>query len=177
MSGPLYQADSRWGSIVLGDGPSTIGKSGCLLVCLVEAARYLGTRPDMLPPHLNEACRQRGCFFGASLVVRDAAPLVGLVSPDAEKVTSNLADQVVGMLGGGLAVLHVDHDDDPQGDHFLLAVKVAQREGMPPHVECYDPATGVPVWLSLPDLEATARWGKVVKRYRTLSARPIRKAA
>lgn len=181
----LRQNDQRWGSIMLGDGPSTIGRSGCLLVCVVEAARYFGTRPDLLPPHLNEAARQAGAFVGDKLIVGKAAELVGLDAPADKRMTvadGPLADALLGVLGKGCAVVHVDHDGqradgDPEGDHFLLAVKVVHADGAPPHVECCDPATGVLVWLSLPDLEATARWGKVVKRYRAVSVRPIGRAS
>ena len=172
----LAQADKRWGSIVLGDGPSSIGRSGCLLVCLTEAARRLAGRPDLLPPHANEVCRQAGAFFGASLVVREAAKVLGLESPDDEKVTAegDLALALETALERGCAVVHVDKDADGTGDHFVLATSFA---GDPRHVECLDPATGVPVWLSWPDLAATARWGKVVKQYRAVSVRPIRARA
>ncbi len=180
----IRQADQRWSTILLGDGPATIGRAGCLLVCLVESARLLAGRPDLLPPHANELCRQVGAFFGSALVVREAAKALGLESPDDEKVDSDgdMADALERALAKGHAVVHVDHDSaredgDPEGDHFLLAVGFARPAGGPLHVECYDPATGVPVWLSWPDLAATARWGKRIKQYRAVSVRPLRARA
>lgn len=166
----LAQNDRRWGSIVLGNGPSSIGRSGCLLVCLTEAARRLAGRPDLLPPHANEICRQVGAFFGASLVVPEAARALGLEVDEKVTAEGDLADAVERALELGCAIVHVDHDADPEGDHFLLATSFA---GEPRHVECLDPATGVPVWLSWPDLKATTRWGKTVKQYRAISVRPI----
>lgn len=183
----LRQNDPRWGSILLGDGPSTIGRSGCLLVCLTESVRLLTDRHDALPPHLNEELRQCDCFLGAALVVHEAARVLNLESPRNECVMAphgspDLADAVETALAKGHALIHVDHDSqredgDPEGDHFILAVGFAKPDGMPMHVECYDPATGIPTWLSWPDLRATVRWGKAVKSYRAVSVRPIRRRA
>lgn len=184
MTSCLRQSDRRWSSLLLGDGPSTIGKSGCLLCCLVEAARRLAGRPDLLPPHANEIARQIGAFYGASLVIREAARALGLDAPDDGKVdaSGDMAEAIERALAAGCAIVHVDHDGgradgDPEGDHFLLAVGFARPPGGPLHVECTDSATGVPVWLSWPDLAATVRWGKAVKHYRAVSVRPVRARA
>ena len=181
MSGPLYQADSRWSTITLGAGPSTIGRAGCLLVCLVMAARRLQTRPALIPPHANKAFQDAAVYDGDRLRVHDAAPVLGLVAPLSERVTGNpgsaqIKDTVRDAFGAdGLAILHVDYDGDKpggdiDGDHFILAVEMT-----PSSVVCLDPAVGRVV-LSWPMLEGLAVWGKTDRRlYCVVGARPIRR--
>jgi hypothetical protein len=183
---PLYQADSRWTSLLLGNGPSTIGKGGCLLVCLTMAARELGTHPAVLPPHVNARLLAARCFDGDMLRVHDAADVLGLVAPLFERVSLDdkekpaTADDVAAALGlamrAGLAILHVDHDSakakgDAKGDHFILAVTLEKGDVM-----CLDPAIGRVV-LGFPELDGLAVWGKGdVRNYRVRAVRPIRRA-
>lgn len=188
MGQGLRQADERWSSILLGDGPGRIGRSGCLLVVLTQAARHMGTRPDLLPPHLNEQARQAHAFKGDRLVVPDAARLVGLVTDpatwtNAAHTPEEHRQAITGSLGGGAAagccILHVDHDEtkpggDLEGDHFVLGVELS---GPPARVICADPATGRMEWIGWDDLQGAVLWGKATKRYRVRGVRPLRVAS
>lgn len=185
MTEPLYQSDKHWSGVTLGEGPSTIGRGGCLLCCLTMAARELGTRPSLLPVHANLEFLDAGAFHGDALVIHLAAPTIGLDAPLADRVkappgSGALRDAVEdAIFAGGLAILHVDHDGDrpggdADGDHFVLAHKI---EGNRLH--CLDPAVGR-VLLSWPGLESVSDvvWGKGDhRRYHVLAVRPVRRAA
>lgn len=178
----LYQADGRWSSIRLGGGPSTIGRGGCLLTCLTMAARILGTRPGLIPPHANKAFQDAKAFDGDLLRIHDAAPVLGLLAPLSERVVGHpgdtqIKDCVRDALGvDGLAIMHVDHDatrigGDASGDHFILA-RLIQGGAF---LVCLDPAVGR-VSLTWPELEGVAVWGKNDRRvYRVVGVRPIRR--
>lgn len=177
----LYQADNRWSQITLGAGPSTIGRGGCLLTCLSMAARILGTRPSLIPPHANKAFQDASVYDGDRLRIHDAAPVLGLLAPLSERVASSpgdahIKDAIRDAFGAdGLAILHVDYDGnkpggDVGGDHFILAV-----EKQPSAIICYDPAVGR-VSLSWPLLEGLAVWSKTDRRlYCVVGVRPIRR--
>ena len=177
----LYQADSRWSQIALGSGPSTIGRGGCLLVCLTMAARRLQTRPALIPPHANKQFQDAAVYDGDRLRIHDAAPVLGLLAPLSERVTgqpgsTQIKDAVRDAFGAdGLAILHVDYDGDKpggdvEGDHFILAVEM-----LPSSIVCHDPAVGRVV-LSWPMLEGLAVWGKTDRRlYCVVGVRPIRR--
>ena len=177
----LYQADSRWSTILLGAGPSTIGRGGCLLCCLTMAARRLQTRPALIPPHANKQFQDAAVYDGDRLRIHDAAPVLGLLAPLSERVMGrpgdpHIKDAIRDAFGAdGLAVLHVDYDGekpggDVDGDHFVLAVELT-----PTSVVCLDPAVGR-VTLSWPVLEGVAVWGKVDRRaYCVVGVRPIRR--
>ena len=184
-TGPLYQADAHWSGLTLGDGPSTIGKSGCLLVCLTLAARELGALPSLLPPHANLLCLQARAFSGDALVVHLAAAALDVESPVKEVVkapvgSGALIDAVSDALtANSLAILHVDHDaerpnGDVDGDHFILAYQIKGDRLL-----CYDPAVGR-VQLAWPGLTSVGDvvWGpRDFRRYHVVAVRPIRKAA
>lgn len=178
-TGPLYQSDTHWTGLPLGDGPSTIGKKGCLLVALTMAARETGVRPSLLPPHANLFCLEAGAFEGDALIIHKAAAALDLEAPLFERVVAPigsgaLIDAVSNALtAGDLAILHVDHEGDDDGDHFILAYAIKGDR-----VLCYDPAVGR-VSLTWPGLESAGEvvWGpKDFRRYRVTAVRPIRKA-
>jgi hypothetical protein len=181
----LAQNDRRWGSIKLGDGDATIGGAGCVLVALVEAARFLETRPaGLLPPHANEQARQAHAFYESQLIVHQAAPLFGLTAPLAERVQAgtgvtakDLATALEGVLAdGGVAMLRVAHD---KGEHTVLCTRLVNTDmngGV--EAECTDSAPGTVIRLAFPELVGTVMWKKGdVRRYRVLGVRPIRRAA
>jgi len=187
MNTVLFQNDKRWGSMLLGEGPSTIGKGGCLLTCLTMAARELGTHPGVIPPHVNQRLVAAGAFDGDLLRVHDAAEALGLVAPLFERVSldddqkpaerEDLAAALSLAMKAGLAILHVDHDSakargDAQGDHFVLAVKLEKGD-----VLCLDPAVGRVV-LGYPELDGLAVWKPGdIRTYRVRAVRPIRRGA
>lgn len=171
----LWQNDARWGALQLGNGDSTIGRGGCLLTVLCEAASRIGGRPGLIPPHANETLRKAGCFLNSGLIIEHAAQTLGMESPDKDKVQGKpgdpslkaALDHILEM--GQLAILHVDHDGMDNGDHFILALRATAST-----VDCIDPALATHVALEWPKLEATVRWGKKLKLYRVVSVRPLR---
>lgn len=182
----LWQGDKRWSGIQLGHGPGRIGKSGCLLTCLTEAARVLAHRPGLLPPHANELLRGvPGAFVAAgsdipgdSLVVEVAAKALGMESPQRERETGApgsvvLRDALEAAFSRGYAIVHVDHNGIDGGDHFLLALKRSE-DGT---VDCIDPALARHVPLAWPGLDTHVMWGKHPKIYRVVAVRPLRPLA
>jgi hypothetical protein len=181
----LAQADRRWGSLKLGIGDATIGGAGCVLVSLVEAARFLETRPGLLPPHANEQARQAGCFDGSLIRVHDAAPLFGLSAPLSQRVVTyeepkatpkDLVATIEGVIGdGGVALLRVQHD---KGQHTILCTNLREGAGGLVEMVCTDSAPGTQIILSFPELAGLSVWKKGdVRRYRVIGVRPVRRAA
>lgn len=182
---PLYQSDRHWASLTLGEGPATIGRGGCLLLCLTMAARILGTRPSILPVHANLEFLDVNAFHGDALVIHLAAPTLGLDAPLKERVKAPPGSGVLrdatedALFSGSLAILHVDHDGDRpggdvDGDHFILAHRIEGNRLL-----CMDPAVGR-VSLTWPGLESAGEvlWGKEDRRkYHTIAVRPVRKAS
>lgn len=176
MSGPRYkQADPKWGSAVLGFGPSTIGRSGCLLVCLCEAARVL-RGVEMPPPLLNSAGIDRKTFLHSMALTKELGALAGLVVGD--KLTGD-ASQLRGVIGdalreGGLAIAHVDHTGDAFGDHFVLILGERYDASGFKRLVYADPATGREAELDAVNLNGSTVWGARPKTYRVTSVRTVR---
>jgi len=177
---PLYQNDRRWSSLMLGAGPSTIGRAGCVLTSLTMAARELGVRPDLLPPHANVACTLSNAFVGDELVVPQAALALGLLADEAVHGLPGdptLATELLQRLMRGMAILRIDIDLNGTGDHSILAVS-RNQDGT---INCLCPAVGR-VALGA-DLMATVDWGhkdKVttrwvpdLKKYRVVGVRGL----
>lgn len=174
----LWQGDPRWGKALLGDGTSTIGKAGCVLTSLVEAARRIGGRPDMSIPMLNELATNAGVFSGSELVVAEAAQLVGLdagpridAAPGDQRLRAAIEHALSRPDGG--AIVRVDHNGDGKGDHTIFAY--GWHEGPPKAIKCTDSAPAKVITLSWPALTATVQWGKVAKHYRVVRVQAIRK--
>lgn len=175
----LWQNDKRWGSLRLGDGQSTIGHAGCLLTLLCEAASRQAGRTGITPPHANEALRKAGAFSGSNLIVELAARALGMESPAEEKVKGLPGDDKLqialsGALSRGMAIVHVDHDGDGVGNHFILAISMSAMGAKHMYVECTDSALAKTVRLSWPGLSAQVEWAGVPKTYRAVSVRPLR---
>lgn len=160
------QADDRWSQAVLGEGPSTIGRSGCLLVCLAMAREHiLGC--ELAPLEANERCLAAGAYHRSLLIVPRAAEALGLAlverlggpgqpAPSLEAMRA-LVDEA--LSAGGVAVLHVDHDARGGGDHFVL---IYDRAGA--GYLAADPAPGTSITLDA-DLRGRSRWGTVTRAY------------
>lgn len=185
----LRQADRRWSTLLLGDGSSTIGGAGCVLVSLVQIAIELETRPGMLPPHANEACRKAKAFDGSMLRVHDAAPVLGLDAPLSQRVVTadgatrkDLMTALEAVIGdGGCALLRVRYlgPDGKDRGHTISCVSLPSTD-IPSIFEalCRDPAPGCDVRLMVPDLIGISPWGKGdLKRYTVTGVRPVRRAA
>lgn len=193
---PLYQNDRRWKDIVTGHGPSRLGATGCVVVSLTMAARELGTRAGLIPPHTNNSAIAADCFEhwdekakklvrGDELLVGKAAPIFGLEAPDDGVVAGAPGDaQVLEAVRAalkpdhegnapGMALLRIAFDDDPHGKHTILATALDLYTNV---VRCLDPAIGL-VTLGFPQIETLGVWGKGdVRKYHVVGVRPIRKA-
>lgn len=173
----LWQNAEPWGPMMLGDGPSSIGHGGCMLTLLTEAARRIGGRPTLLPHHTNEIAKKADAFKGDNLDVERAARALGLECPYAERIENpmgmvspaKLDADIAKMLDRGFCIIHVDHDGDKKGDHFIMATGSSGS-----NFDCADPALARSVFLLRPILTAAVRWGKKEKTYRVQSIRPIR---
>lgn len=153
----LRQGDPRWSAFKLGTGTSTIGASGCLITCLCEAARRFGTDPVLDPGELNRRGKLANAFRGSSAIIPTLAPCAGLEAPRAWRVMNADGDgalraAIVGALESDrLAILHVNHDADEAGDHFVLGLKL---EG--DVVRFADPSSGLEGRINLVTLEGVA---------------------
>lgn len=178
MSTPRYkQADQRWSQATLGFGPSTIGRAGCLLVCLCEAARALRD-VEMPPPLLNSAGIDRKAFIHSMAITQKLGELAGLrVS---EKITGDpsLLRGAIGeaFRGGGLVIAHVDHTGDAFGDHFVLLLGERYDASGNKRIAYADPATGREAELDAVNLSGVTVWGTRAKTYRVLSVRTVHAA-
>lgn len=179
MSTPRYkQADQRWSQATLGFGPSTIGRSGCLLVCLCEAARVL-RGVEMPPPLLNSAGIDRKAFLHSMALTAQLGALAGLVV--SEKITGD-ASQLRGAIGeafrgGGLTIAHVDHTGDVFGDHFVLLLSEGHDASGNKRITYADPATGREAELDAVNLCGITVWGTRPKQYRVISVRTVTAAS
>jgi hypothetical protein len=179
VSGPRYkQADPRWSAGVLGFGPSTIGRAGCMLVCLCEAARML-RGVEMPPPLLNSAGVDRKAFLHSSALTKELGALAGLVVGD--KLTAAEPSLLRGVIGealrnGGLAIAHVDHTGDAFGDHFVLLHAERHDASGFKRIVYADPATGRDAELDAVSLTGSTVWGSRPKTYRVTSVRSVHAA-
>lgn len=181
----FIQTDGRWDSLILGLGDTTFGWGACLLCDLCDAARRLGTWPDVIPPHANNALKRApGAFLGSNLVVDKAAPVLGLSSPQSELVVGAagdpaLAKAAAAMLDAGdLLLLHVDFDRRDPPEHFILGT-----ERLPDgRILCSDPAIDTAV-LTPDTLEGLQTgnlpgprkgWPGGPRIYRVRGVRPLR---
>jgi hypothetical protein len=171
------QADPRWGAAMLGHGPSTIGRSGCMLVSLCEAARML-RGVEMPPPLLNAAGIERGGFLHSMAITKELGAMAGLVVGDPIKGEATSLRGVVGetLRGGGLVIAHVDHTGDAFGDHFVVVHAESHDASGNKRLIYADPATGRDAELDAVNLTGSTVWGTRVKTYRVRSVRSVHAA-
>lgn len=178
----LWQGSPNWRDVKLGKGNATIGRAGCLLVCLTEAIRLLANRSQLLPTTVNDTAIAAEAYVGSLIVLDKAARAYGLTADARDKVELPLSvgnrqpliDGIKRALGAGLGIIHIDHDSetpggDVDGDHFILATCVDALG-----VVCLDPALAKETRLLLPTLTADVKWGAVPKHYKALCVRPIK---
>lgn len=186
MTRILRQNAPEWGSLRLGTPlvrGVTIGGGGCLLCCLAMAHNEL-CGGDLTPPTAQDLILDSGSgFLRANLSIEAAAPALGLVAPDSERVRGSIGAPVLtkaahAAMIDGLCIFHVDSDqsgrafdDDDSGKHFILAARIEGGDFI-----CHDPAPGRVVRLDARTLSGKAMWGKVLKVYRVVSTIPVRKA-
>lgn len=168
----LRQADPRWGSKLLGQSTSTtIARAGCLLTTLTMAHNAF-YKASLTPDAANERILRAGGFQGPNLLQGSNKPAqaLGMVTPpEAKKLKgvdyAALAQTVTEVLSrGGIPVIHVTHDGDLTGDHFLMITK-RNPDGS---FTAVDPAGAADVIALNANLQNT--------RYVTLSVRAYYKA-
>lgn len=160
---------------------------------MCEAANIVHDDGDpVLPDEANRKFIAARAFFGSGLVVEAAAPIVGLRAARVDRVDSDVAriraalKDLFGAPGGGLALLHVDHDSealhgDPEADHWILGLRgeLVEEFSAPGTMRvswdiiCADPATGDEVRVSCESLAGVAVWGTKRKDYRVRAVQPI----
>lgn len=175
MTAFVRQGDPRWAAQRLGLGKSTFHGAGCVLCCITEAARQLGTVNHADPRIVADAGVAAGAFVGSNAVIDKLAECVGLkAGPKVALSVDVMSKMVSSYLGSGrLVLLHVDHDSeladgDFDGDHFILALRQT-----PAGFLCADPATGEACHIAVSNLSGPAAWGRqrsfTVRGFRTLS--------
>lgn len=128
------------GPMVLGDGKRTVGQAGCLLSCLVMAARALTPNRKVTVIGAHGLIEDAGGFIGSSLKIPVACKALGMKlversSPRMDALISDLVD-------GRPVILGIDHKPGASSgfsdaDHFVLAVEIEMGR-----VHFIDPATG-----------------------------------
>ena len=180
MSAYLRQADSAWSHERLGLGSSTIGRSGCTLTCLTQAARLLGVSDNCTPSEVNKLLLGTGSggkehFVQSSLIVHAAAKAIGLESDVGKFVGSEqqLRSHILAALSANqLVLLCVDKTADKVGDHYILCTEKDTVDGDECLV-CIDPAFGEEVLLRLRDLSGRVVWPSGPKTYTVVNARAL----
>lgn len=179
---PYRQADPRWGACEIapvqpGARPANLARKGCLITSVAEVSRRYGDLA-LDPPTVLQRGKKAGAFYGANAVLPVLADAAGLKAPREERVfAANGIDEMRRVLRAalvnGFAVLHVDHDAQGAGDHFVVAVRI-ESDSDGGHVVYSDPATGKEARLSLSTLEGRAGWPVAApKTYRVVSVAPI----
>ncbi len=173
----LIQNDKDWGPNQLGFGKSTIGRGGCLITALTMAANAILGRA-LSPVDVNQIGRNVGAFAPNSSDVDPAALARALGMKITERIRNTPSD-VAGMIrvvdealkAGGLAVVHVDHEGDQDGDHFVL-VNGRTSSGY----TAVDPVSGKTIPLTS-GLRGPSKWGGTTKNYVPMGAFSLLRAA
>lgn len=135
MSNIIAQRDSRWSSILLGFGKSTIGQVGCVVSSISDgllAAGYQDLTPDVINTKLKTV---PGAFTGTTLNLIDwtklqvVLPIQYVATYNYDTVPAPL-DQLSQYLSQGMTVLlRVNAKAiGGTGDHFLRAISVQGSE-------------------------------------------------
>lgn len=168
MSKRLRQADPRWSKVALGFGPGTIGRYGCVLLSMCQAAKIL-RNIELIPPHLNAAGRQAKAFRGELAIWNVLGSVAGLdVHP---LVTAGDLQTVIHstLRAKGCCFLHVDHKNDERGDHWILAHSISDAGDF----ICSCSAVGDDVAISKDTLRGATTWGAEPKVYAVRAVRPV----
>jgi hypothetical protein len=168
VSKRLRQADPRWSKVMLGFGPGTIGRFGCALVSICQAAKFL-RNVEFLPPHLNAMGRSAKAFKG-ELVIWDLLGRTAGLDVHPIIVGDGLLAAIASTLKAkGACLLHVDHKGDERGDHWVLAHGITDVGD----IICSCSAVGGDVVISKETLRGSTTWGNEPKTYAVRGARPV----
>lgn len=122
---PIKQNDPPHGRQILGDGPKTIGQAGCLLCCLVMAARHIKNTPNL---HVLEAHLRIDSvdgFAGSGLVLPKAARALGLKVEDRGRFETFAV--AAALAADKPVIVGIDYKQGQSSgmssaDHFVLAL-------------------------------------------------------
>lgn len=168
MQKRLRQADPRWSKLTLGFGPGTIGKFGCALVSICQAAKLL-RGVELLPPHLNAMGREAKGFKEVLVIWDIVGRAAGLeIRP---MITGDGLYKAIATVlkSKGACLLHVDHKNDERGDHWVLAHSMDDNGNL----ICSCSAIGGDVVIDQKTMTGPVMWGKEAKTYSVRGARPV----
>lgn len=140
----MKQGDPRWGKKLLGgSSKTTIAAAGCLLTSMTMGHNLLW-KNNLTPDVANDLIMAQGGFSGANMVYDGAARALGMkFDPKTRVVTGPpaaiAAHCAEGLRKGGIGILHVTYDEDPEGDHFILVT----RQLPDGRFEVFDPGPGI----------------------------------
>jgi len=134
----LSQKDPRWKDEILGEGDETIGKAGCVLVCLTAALRMYGY--DVMPPVVNRLLLASQSVFTGSYLANwhnlwKAAPVDRDVIYSSQKPSLSY---IRSLLENGYEVILPNQSFT----HYYLAIAPATRG-----IEVLDTMTGEVITL------------------------------
>lgn len=153
---------------MLGFGPGTIGRLGCALVSVCQAAKFL-RGIELLPPHLNAMGRSAKAFRG-ELVIWDLLGRSAGLDVRPIVVGDGLSAVITSALRAkGVCLLHVDHKGDERGDHWVLAHSLTDGDDF----ICSCSAVGDDVIISREFLKGATTWANEPKTYTVRGARPV----
>jgi hypothetical protein len=149
--GPIVkQGAVPHGDRLLGRGPTTIAQGGCLLCCLVMAARHVTGDPDLDVIEASRLIAEDGGFDGTKLRRRVACKALGLDVLAWEGGYVH-ADVVEAIQDGDPPIIGIDYkrgrsSAKSDADHFVLGL-FADAD----NIYVADPAVGEVVAISIRD--------------------------
>lgn len=142
----IAQGSAPHGQTILGNGPKTIGGSGCLFTATYMIGKVIGSVPATLL-EAHALCRAKKAFIGSALKVPQAAVLFGMVEDDRtefdrETLSTKLKEDLPVILG-------FDYKDGrssgfSDADHFVVATGMEKNM-----VTCADPGSGRMIVIDL----------------------------
>lgn len=180
---PIKQSDPLWHNHLLGySKTTTFGWGACLLSDLTFGHNELRPmEPKLTPIGAQDLILKNapsGFVVGSSsLVLENAAPALGLVCKESERIRARVGDpalapHIINGLKKGFVILHVDEDNaahgydaDDKGKHFIICVQYLDGNFV-----CMDPAPGAFRQINSDTLRGESDWGGVKKLYRVVSA-------
>jgi len=179
---PFRQADPAWGALEIAppkDGkPRNLARVGCLVTAIADLAARAGDA-TITPATLLAKTKAKGAnvFYGASAILPLLAKAAGLEAPSERRVYRANGDHVLraayreAIEAGDFAILHVDHDQNDSGNHFVGGVSLIGDPTDEEWIVYSDPAVGKEHLLPFSTLTAAALWGG--KRFRLVSVAPV----
>ncbi len=174
----LRQTDPQWRDEQLGRGGGTVGREGCLVTAIAQAARALGAEDEITPGELNMRGIEADAFAGSSAIIHRLALCAGIVAPralrvEADKGVAAMADMLRSRLDAGwVCLLRVDRAAGPaERHHWVLALAIQGDRTL-----CADPAIGRACYINPTTMAGESDWPSGVKPYEVDAVVPIGRA-